>query len=90
MRSHIDWREQRNISYKGRESSPYYTRFKTVNLIAILNRQKRTISAGSKLIFLQMVLEIDIEQCLPVRTLAIKEVDYETQHQLERRTKHSV
>ena len=49
MRSHIGWRGERNIPYKGVETSPYQTRFKTVRLTAIRNEPTRTISASGGL-----------------------------------------
>ena len=41
MRSHIGWRGERNIAYKGVETSPYQTRFKTVRLMTIRNGLSR-------------------------------------------------
>ena len=49
MISHISWKRERNIPYKGVETSPYQTRFKIVRLTAIRNETKRTISASSEL-----------------------------------------
>ena len=40
VRSHIDWRGERNISYKSVETSLYQTRLKTVRLTAICNGPK--------------------------------------------------
>ena len=49
MRSHIDWKGKRSISYKGVETSPEHTRFK--NLEGKLERKssKRTISVNGVL-----------------------------------------
>ena len=44
----IGWRRKRNIPYKGVETSPHQTLFKTT-LTAIRNELKRTISASGGL-----------------------------------------
>ena len=43
VRFHVGWRGERSIPYKGVETSPYETCFKTVRLTAICNGSKRTI-----------------------------------------------
>ena len=49
VRSHTPLRGERSIPYKGVETSPYKTRFKTVRLTAICNGSKRVISASGRL-----------------------------------------
>ena len=46
MRSHIGWRGERSIPYKGVETSPQQTRVKIVRLTVIRNGIKRTISTS--------------------------------------------
>ena len=56
MRSHIGWRGERNILYKGVETSPLQMHFKIVRLAAICDGPKRIISASGGLFGrLQMV-----------------------------------
>ena len=64
MRSHVGRRRERNIHYKG-VKKPLTSRraLKTVRLMTICNRSKRTISASSGLELLQMVSKPDIERC---------------------------
>ena len=44
MRSHIVWSGERDISYKGVETSPQHTYFKTVRLMMIRKETKRTVT----------------------------------------------
>ena len=64
VKSHIGWREERNIPYKGVETSPQQTHFKPMRLTAIHNGPKRIISVSGGLGLLQMVLEPDIKRCV--------------------------
>ena len=59
VRSHIDWGGERNILYKGMETSPYQTCFKNLEGKPENESPKRTISASGGLRPLQYV-----EQCL--------------------------
>ena len=57
MRSHIGWREERNILYKNVKTSP--------NLEGKHEREspKRTISTSGGFELLQMVSELDTRRC---------------------------
>ena len=55
MRFHVDWRGERSILYRGVETSPYQTRFKTVKLH---NEPKWTIFVGGRLEQLQMISKL--------------------------------
>ena len=46
MRSHMSWRGEGNIFYKGVETSPYMTRFKNVERKSKRESSKMTISAS--------------------------------------------
>ena len=84
VRSHISWRGERNILYKGVETSSYQTRFKNLEGKPERESPKRTISTSSGLRLLQMVSEPDTGQCankdagpqrrerMPTRTLGSK------------------
>ena len=62
VRSHISWRGERNIAYKGVETSP--------KLEGKPGREslKRTISARGELRLLQMVSEPDTGRCVSENT----------------------
>ena len=62
VRSHIGWRGERNILYKGVGTSPYQTRFKNLEGKPERESPKRTISTSSGFGLLQMVLEPDTGQ----------------------------
>ena len=63
----LHWLErERNIPYKGVETSPVRHVLKIVRLTMIRSRPKRTISASGGLELLQMVSEPDIERCATV------------------------
>ena len=49
MRSHIGWKGERNIPYKGVKISPLQMHFKIMRLTTIHNRPKWTISTSSEL-----------------------------------------
>ena len=85
MRSHIGWRGERSIPYKGVETSPSRRVLKTMRLTAIRNGPKRTISASGRLGILQLsslknqicALRVDAEtvglcQGLPLGSYFIK------------------
>ena len=55
VRSHIGWREERSIFYKGVENSPQQTRFKIVRLMAICNKPKQTMSTSGGLGLLHLI-----------------------------------
>ena len=63
MRSHTGWKGERNIPYKGVETSPIRHVLKIVRLTVIHNRPKRTTSTNGGLELLQMVSELDTERC---------------------------
>ena len=90
MRSHINWRGERNIPCKDVETSPWQTYFKTVRLTTIRNEPKRTISTSGGFELLQMVLESDTGWCANQDARPLRGVDCEIPHRLERRTKHSL
>ena len=77
MRSHLDWRGERNIFYKGVETSHYQTCFKTVRLTAIRNRLKRIISTSGELEPLQMILKPDTKRCASDDAGPLRGVDCE-------------
>ena len=87
MRSHIGWRGERNIPYKCVETFPYHTRFKTVRLTTIHNKQKQTIFASDGLGLLQMVLKPNTAWCTSEDTGPSRGVDCEIPHRLEKGTK---
>ena len=62
MRSHIGWRGERSIFYKGVETSPYVLK----NLEGKPEKEnlKKTIFASGGLELLQMVLEPDTGRCV--------------------------
>ena len=62
VRSHIGWRGERNIIYKGVETSPSQTCFKPCGE-ARKEKPKKTISSSGGLGLLQMVSEPDTGQC---------------------------
>ena len=64
MRSHIGWRGERSIPYKGVETSHQQTCFNTVKLTTIHNEPKRTVSTSGGFELLQdigFLLELDLE-----------------------------
>ena len=63
VRSHIGWKREQNILYKGVETSPYQKRFKNLERKSERESSKRTISLSSEFGLLQMVSESDIERC---------------------------
>ena len=63
MRSHTGCRGERNIPYKGVETSPYEMCLKTMRLTAIRKGSKQIISTSVGLELLQMVSEPDTKQC---------------------------
>ena len=63
MRSHIGWRGERIIPYKGVETSPQQMRFKTVRPTTIRNGPKQTISTSGGLELLQMASKLETRQC---------------------------
>ena len=80
VRSHVSWRGERNITYKGVET-----------LLEEKPRRentKRTIFATCGIRLLQMILEPDIGRCASKDVGSPRRVDCETPHWLERRTKH--
>ena len=63
VRSHVDWRGERNISYKGVETSSYHTGFKNLEVKPERESPKRTVFASCGSGLLQMVSESNTGQC---------------------------
>ena len=84
MRSHIGWRGEWSILYKGVETSSKQT------LLKILRESlKRTISPSGDLGLLQMVLELNIGQCASEDTEPRRGMNCEIPPELERGTSAS-
>ena len=63
MRSHVSWRGERNIFYKGIETSPSRTHFKNLERKPKRESAKKTVSASGGLRLLQMVSKPGSGRC---------------------------
>ena len=63
VRSHIGWGRERNILYKGVETSPLPTRFKNLERKPERESSKKTISASDGFKLFQVVSEPDTRRC---------------------------
>ena len=88
MGSHIGWRGERNILYKGVETSLYQTCFKNLEGKPERKSPKRTISVSGGLGMLQMVSEPVIGRCVSEDVGPPREVDCEIPHLSEKGTKY--
>ena len=68
VRSHVDWRGERNILYKGVETSHQQTRFENLEGKRERERRKRTIFVSSGFELLQIVSESDTGRCASKET----------------------
>ena len=83
VRSHIGWKKERNIVYKGVETSPSQTFLKHWRE-ARKGSPKRTISASGGLGLLQIVSEPDIGWCASEDVGPPRGLDCEIPYRLER------
>ena len=90
MRSHISWRGEQSTPYKGIETSPYQTRFRTLKVKPERKRPKRTIFVNGGLGLLQMVSEPNTRRCASENAGPPRGVNCEVSHRLKRGTKHSL
>ena len=90
VRSHIDWRGERNILYKGVETSPLQMCFKNLEGKSERENPKKTMFARGGLGLLQIVSELDIGRYASEDAGLRRGVDCEISHRLERGTKHSL
>ena len=89
VRSHINWREKRSIIRVWKPHTSKHV-IKTVRLTTIRNGSKRTISANSGFGLLRNGIKARHGVVCQRGCCALKGVDCEISHQLEREMKHSL